>query len=127
MSEAHLIRSEVLTTMVHYGQRFTTERITPGAYDNENGTTAEATSIEYGGWGRLGRYADRMIDGTRIRQGDRRATFVPDDCDFVPQEGDVFEAECDGSPFSAVSIQTREVNGVPIAYTMQLRSTGDAR
>jgi hypothetical protein len=103
------------------GQAMTLQRITAGAYDPTTGTTSSDTTTNYAGKGRLGDYDDRVIDGTLIKAGNRRCTFLPDDKSIVPQVGD--KIVVGATTYQVMQpIKSRDINGIYIAHTFQVSS-----
>lgn len=109
-----------------FGQPMTIQRSTPGAYDPTSGNTGAPTIAVYSGVGRLGNYRDAVVDGTIIQQNDRRVTWQPDEecADFIPRIGDqvIVTGEPAGvPPFAVMDLDPRQVAGVWIGFTLQVR------
>lgn len=102
------------------GREITITRKTAGTYDQTTGTATQ-TEESYPGRGRVGDYADRQIDGTLIRRGDRRVTWLPDveNESFVPRESDIVSFGDEIA--TVVSVKVRELGDEWFAYTLQIR------
>lgn len=123
--DASSARADLIDTFTDYGRALTVQRPLAGTYDPATGEVTygtgqtSATMSSYPGIGRLGTYRDDLVDGARIKQNDRVATFIPTDLAFVPQVDDRLVAGSD--VYAIVSIKTRELGGEPICYTLQIR------
>lgn len=100
-----------------YGRTLKLRRVNAGTYDVETGD-APQTTTDKDGVGKIGSYADRLVDGANIRRGDRLCTFIPNDATVVPEEEDRI---VDGAEvYQVVNVKKREINDF-IAYTLQVR------
>lgn len=100
------------------GQPVTVIQQTAGTY--QPGTQAVGiTPTNKTGRGRVGSYRDKDIDGSRILQGDRRITWLPDGWTFVPVAG--MQVSFGSETLAIVSVIKRELGGTPICYTLQVR------
>lgn len=124
--QATILRSDLIATFGEFGRALTVSRMGvngDGVYDPSTGivtpVSGAAPEIAYTGIGRVGTYADRLIDGTMITNKDRKVTFIPDDTSFVPEVNDRLTAGPD--VYTVVSHKTYELGGMPIAYTLQVR------
>lgn len=127
MSSAPTLRRSIAAMLAAEGRAVTMTYKAAGTYDAATGAGTPGATSTKSGRARIGSYDDRLVDGTRIRQGDRLVLFQPDDWTYVPAEGHVLDAPATASmpatKLVAVSIKTRELGGVPISYTMQMRGT----
>lgn len=120
MSIGDDLHADFAAFLAEFGRAVTIRRLTPGTYDPATGDGGTTTTKNYSGTGRLGNYSDALMDGTLIKQGDRRMTFQPDDKTFVPAIGD--SAIVGASTFAVVNAsKTREIGGTVFLYTLQLR------
>lgn len=119
MSLATQFQSDVNTFLTDIGRAMTLRRITAGTYDVTTGITSGDTSTDYAGYGRIGDYSDRARDGTIIKEGDRRVTFMPTNTAIAPQVGDRLVVGSD--TYAIVNFQTREIGGTVAEYTLQIR------
>lgn len=119
MAVADDLYASALGLLTDMGEPMTIQRITPGAYDPATGSTGAPTTVNYPGQGRLGNYSDAVVDGTVIKQFDRRVTFVAVPQDFVPQIGDrLIVGEW---TFAIINLKPREIGGNWVCFTMQAR------
>lgn len=124
MSSALENRAQIAAMLAEEGIDVTIRRVVAGTYDPTTGATAAGTTTNYTGRGRLGSYSDRMIDGNRIKVGDRRLTFQPADWGYIPRLGDVVTVPIG---YAVVGpIQVRELGGVSFSYTAQLRGSASS-
>ena len=126
MSEASRLRAELVRLFGgDKGRALTIRRITPGTYVPATGATGAATETDYTGTGRLGTYADSVIDGTLIRADDRKVTWVPGTAAlaFLPRPGDLVIAGADTDDiYSVITVKTRELAAENICHTLQVRN-----
>lgn len=102
------------------GRAITVRHATAGTYDPSTGSGGTVTTRDYAGRGRLGDYSDYLRTNTAIADADRRVTFIPDDLSFVPMPGDTVIVAGE-DPLSIINVKEREIGGVVISYTMQVR------
>lgn len=99
-----------------FGRLVCLRRVTTGEYDPATGAAAqkivdhEATCVFLD-------YAQRDIDGTRIREGDRRVLMAPDAP--RPLTGDA--VVIDDQVLGVVAARVMEPAGVPVLYELQVR------
>ena len=122
MSVSDDLRASVIGLMGDMGQPITIQRITPGAYDPSTGLTGAETTASYPGLGRLGTYADMVVDGTIIQQFDRKVTWVGSDQNFVPRINDRIVAGSD--VYVVMNLKPREISGAWVSFTLQARRGG---
>jgi hypothetical protein len=120
MSEASELRAELtaLFAPTAYGRAMTVTRTTPGAYADD-GSAGAPTTTTFAGVGRVGNYRDALIDGTRILNGDRQITFVPDNIAYRAEPGDTITVGAD--VYAIIAHKLREIGGELISYTLQVR------
>lgn len=125
LSGPQYLREQVIRLMNQWGRSLTFIRSPSLVYDSTTGIAAPATDdLEFEGVGRFGTYADNLVDGSRIRSGDRKVTFVPDDLSYRPLVGDVIVDVIDGTNYKVVNFQIREANGELVCCTLQVRGAG---
>lgn len=123
MSAGSDLRASALQLLRDFGRSLTLRQTTPGTYNPADGSTSAPPPIDYTGVGRIGDYRDSVIDGQLIRQGDRRCTIILDNSSVLPSVGDT--VLIGGTPrYTVVRVQVREVSGVTVVHTLQLRGLG---
>lgn len=119
MTAALALRQSLTALMTDQGRTMTVRRDAQGTYDPATGAAPTGAITTYNAKGRLGDYSDAVKDGTLIQQFDRRCTIVFDDATFVPAAGDTLLVGSDA--YSVVAVKERELGGVFIGFTMQVR------
>jgi hypothetical protein len=119
MTLATDFQASVKTFLGDLGRSMTLRHVTPGTYDPTTGATTDDVTTDYTGTGRLGNYRDSAVDGTLFLQGDRQATFVPDDASATPVVGDTLIVGSD--TYSVINGKERSVNGTAVSWTLQVR------
>lgn len=126
MSEASVLKSDLTGLFAEYGRALTVRRMASnedGVYDPTTGVVTPVSGApaytDYPGIGRIGDYADRLVDGAMITTKDRLATFIPDDAGFVPEANDRLIAGAD--VYTVIRFKTRELGGTAIVYSLQVR------
>jgi hypothetical protein len=99
-----------------FGAACTLVRQTAGAYDPATGS-APITTTSLDTTAAVFDYAQRYIDGTLIKQGDRQAYCAPA---VTPAQGDQFTWQ--GATFTVVSVKPISPAGVPVLFEAQLRA-----
>lgn len=101
-----------------FGTSVSMSRVTPGAYNPETGQTATTTTTQTV-LAVVIDYPQKFIDGTLIRQGDRKA-LVSAVGSTAPIAGDTFT--WGGSPLVVVEAKTLGPAGTAVLYTLQVRT-----
>lgn len=102
--------------LTRFGSTVDIVRETGGGYDPVTGTTTPGTETTYQPKGVLLKYPDRLIDGTRILQSDRR--LILDDT-VNPNASD--KPVVQGEEWNIQDIATISPAGTPIIYEVQVR------
>jgi hypothetical protein len=105
--------------LTRFGAAGTLTRRTMGAYDPASGTGTTTTASEAVTAVVLD-FPQRYIDGTLIRQGDKRAYVSAVDLE-PPQQGDVMTWQ--GTAYEVVSIKDTAPAGTSLIYELQIRTT----
>ena len=103
--------------LTEFGAPVTLPRTTAGTYDPVTGVTTEGSDNTATTTGLLKPYPESLIDGTRIKSGDRMLVLVP-----------TVEPTLDDSPVmggetlgNIVSIVSSNPAGTPVCYFCQVR------
>ncbi|MCC8946009.1 hypothetical protein H8A97_13090 [Bradyrhizobium sp. Arg62] len=109
-----------------YGRKVVLSRQVPGAYDPSTGETAPASVLSNTTRGLLLGYKDSLINGTLIKQGDRKCILKVKGMTMTPQDTDILEVydktgKTVTDTYSVVSFKTGELGGTPYLYTLQVR------
>lgn len=123
MSAGSDLRASTLQMLTEYGRQLTLRQSMPGTYSPVDGSTSAPTATDYNAIGRIGDYRDTVVDGQLVRQGDRRCSIIFDNSSVIPAVGDTLLIG--GTPrYTVVRVQVREVSGVTVVHTLQLRGIG---
>lgn len=107
--------------LTEFGQGITFGSVTTGAYDPTTGTVTNTTT-NYTGKGAAFDYEQKDIDGTNIRQGDRRVYIAPD-LGVVPKTGDTVTL-ADGTVLNVVASRPLSPAGTMVLHECQCRGVG---
>lgn len=99
------------------GMAMTLARITPGVYDPATGSVA-STSATHTGFGVKLNYAQNMVDGSRILQGDQRVYLDPL-IGATPQPADTLTIGTD--VWNVVESRPLSPAGVVVLHDVQVR------
>lgn len=102
--------------LTRFGNTVSIVRTTGGTYDPVTGAETPGTETTYAPKGVLLKYPDRLIDGTRILQSDRK--LILDDT-IVPVADD--KPVVQGEEWNIQNIMTISPAGTPIVYEVQVR------
>lgn len=102
-----------------YGRAVTLRRRTPGTYDPSTGATGAETVTSNLTRAIILGYRDSLINGTLIKQGDRKAILKRKGMTMTPQEAD--ELVVGSDVYSVVSHKTGELGGTNYLYVLQIR------
>ena len=118
-----------------YGRDATLERKTLAAYNTSTQTAAKTTASHSVRVIMLG-FSTRLIDGTNIKVGDRRAVTKALNLTIVPDEGDVLVLPAvtlslitiPAERLSVIDVKSISIgDGTPLVYIMQVRKGGPPR
>lgn len=102
-----------------FGRDVTLTQLTPGAYTSSSGASAAATTTNYSTRGLILGYRDHLVDGTLIKQGDRKGILKAKDLTTVPAVGDKLTV---GSVIYTIEhVKPNELGGTDFVYIVQLR------
>jgi hypothetical protein len=101
-----------------FGQAVIVTRVEEGEYDPSDGT-GTSTSTPYPGMGVALDYRQDQIDGTLIRQGDRRIYIAPD-LGMVPKTGDTVTL-AEGAVLNVVASRPLSPAGTVLLHDVQVR------
>jgi len=102
--------------LLEFGEAITLRRTTPGTFDGATETETGATVADLATLGIQSKYAQGLIDGTRIQSQDK--LFILDDTQ-IPSVTDQIKV---GSVYwSIVDVKPVEPAGVPLVYFVQAR------
>ncbi len=99
-------------------------RRTPLTYDPATGTATPGTPTDAAVVAHLRTVRDDLVDGTRIRAGDRLAIIAAKGLTLTPQVGDTLYEGDDpvtAPAFTVVEIRPRTVGLTPVAYELLVR------
>lgn len=102
--------------LTRFGSTVQIKRTTGGTYDPITGATTPGTETTYEPKGVLTKYPDRLIDGTRILQSDRK--LILDDT-VEPNASD--KPVVQGEEWTVQEISTISPAGTPIIYEVRVR------
>lgn len=102
-----------------YGRDVTLRRTVPGTYNPADGSTGAPTVTDYPTRGLLLEYADTLITGSLIKQGDRICILKVQNLTAVPLQTDKLLVGSD--IYDIVSFKTGELGGTAYLYTLQVR------
>lgn len=106
----------VTDLLTQFGTAFVLARDVGGSIDDVTGAVVAGTPADQVVTGLLKVYPDKLIDGTRIQQGDRLLVI---DASVQPLHTD--RPVIEGEEWSVVSIETANPAGIPLAYFIQVR------
>lgn len=115
---ATTIAPDVLKIIQIFGGPVTLRRIDEGSYDPSTGAMSGSSQEDIATTGAVTPYTDREIDGTRILQHDQKC-YIPKIA-AVPAPGD--KVIRGSLTLSVVTVKVYEINGVAVAYAMQVRN-----
>lgn len=98
-----------------FGAAATLKRQSGTAYDPATGTSTQ-TYTSYATTAAVFDYAQKYIDGTLVKQGDKQAYCAPS---VAPEQGDRFT--WDGADYTVVAVKPVAPAGTPVLYEAQLR------
>jgi len=101
-----------------FGQAITLGSVTTGAYSAETGSVTN-TVTNHAGFGAVFDYAQRDIDGTVIKKGDRRLYIAPN-IGAIPKTGDTVTLS-DGAKLTVVLSSPLAPAGTVLLHDVQLR------
>ncbi len=110
------LRASAERLIKRFGSAATLTRTTRATFDAGAGSYGTETEAEYPTLAVLRDYEDRLIDGTRIVRGDRRAILDPG---VVPVIGDTLTIG--GTDYRVIAVKTENPGGTPVYYEAQVR------
>lgn len=105
-----------LELLDEFGAAVTLQRTTGASVDPVTGEITSGTDASVVTTGLIKPYPDRMIDGTRILQGDRELVLSDEQ---TPVASD--KIVVGGENWSIVNIKTISPAGIPVCYFCQVR------
>lgn len=102
-----------------YGRDITLRKATKGSYDPATGQLASLTTTDYATRGLLLRYRDAVIDGTIIKQQDRKCVVKVKGLAATPEVEDRVIVGPD--TYTVINFKTIELGGTVVLYTLQVR------
>lgn len=106
-----------------YGRDIVIIRTPPGTYDAATGTSVPAAPVEYPTRGLLLSYRDRSIDGTLIRQGDRKCIVKVLGLAVEPAAG--WRVRVAADTYTIMNdVKKSELGGTAFLFVLQLRKGG---
>jgi hypothetical protein len=114
-----MLGDDVAYLLEDFGSDLTLTRRNAGAYDPTIGTVVSGNPTLYTLRGVFINYMDANVDGTVVRMGDRRLLIKASGATFTPRVGDRV------SGLQVIDVRTIAPNGVAIAWSCQMRGTGD--
>jgi hypothetical protein len=102
-----------------FGRNVTLRRTVAGAYDPATGATAAATVTDYSSRGLILGYKDSLINGTLIRQGDRKCILKSLNLGTVPEETDGLIVPQTLSAFRGTSASSLAIGGGAKVFVTQ--------
>lgn len=87
-----------------------------GTYSISTGRVTGATPLVWSGTGFDIYFDSATVNGTTIRQGDKRVVVKASGLTYAPQAGDRID-----DAFEVVNVRTIQPNGEPIAYDCHVR------
>jgi hypothetical protein len=110
-----MLGEDVAYLLEDFGSDLTLTRQAPGVYDPATGAMASTATATHTIRGVFINYADRNVDGTVVRMGDRRLLVRASDAPVTPAIGD----RVDG--LQVIDVRSIAPNGVAIAWACQMR------
>lgn len=104
-----------------FGRDVTVRKTVPGIYDPSDGSTTAPTVTDYPTRGLLLAYADKLIDGSLIRQGDRKAILKVQNLGVALTETDDLMLLVGTDKYTVVSMKTGELGGTTYLNVLQIR------
>lgn len=110
-----MLDEDVAYLLEDRGSDLTLSRQAAGAYDPSAGTMASTSTTTYTIRGVFINYADRNVDGSVVRMGDRRLLVRASDAPVTPAIADRVGG------LQIIDVRTIAPNGAPIAWACQMR------
>ena len=111
-----MLEESVLQLMRDFGSDLTLSRAGAATYDPSAGTVSNGTPTTLSARGVFIEYHQDNIDGTLVKRGDRKLLLAAEGATGTPAVDDVV------SGMKVVDVRTIAPNGVPIAWTCQVRA-----
>lgn len=110
-----MLADDVLQLMQDFGSTVTLTRAGTATYNPATGITTNSTGSSMTARGVFINYADRNIDGTLVRQGDRRLLLAASGATGVPAVND------EVAGYKVLDVREIAPNGTAIAWACQVR------
>lgn len=102
------------------GQACTINVVTPGAYDAATGTST-ATTVSTAVTAAIFDFPQGLIDGTLIRQGDKKVLMSAYGHSVTPRPADTL-TDAAGTVYTIVTAKATAPGGTVVLWTLQVRS-----
>lgn len=109
--------ADALSLLTEFGAAATLKRTAAGVYDPATGNAAETTTTLPTTAAVLA-FPQKYIDGTLIRQGDRRALCAPG---VEPKAGDVLAWQ--GADLAVIAVKPLAPAGLPVLFEAHIRGS----
>lgn len=124
MSAGNDMSRSILRMIKARGQTMTFRRVAEGVYDPATGQATPGVPQDENALVALVNYRLALVDGVNIQRGDRRALVSARKTDGstltkVPRTNDLLVGV--GNTVQVITVEKIEVDGVPVAYTCQVR------
>ena len=111
------LKAEVDALLVEFGQDCIIRRQSAATVDPVTGAVTPGATTNIPVVGCITDYADKLIDGTNIKRGDR---LVYIQAVTPPKQGDLF-IEANGTQWAMVDFDAVDPAGLALVYALQLR------
>lgn len=102
-----------------FGRDVTLTQVSPGIYSATTGGATTPTSLAYVTRGLILGYRDHLVDGTLIKQGDRKGILKAKNLDVTPGVGD--KLTVGAVTYTVMHVKPNELGGTEFVYILQLR------
>lgn len=109
--------------IAQFGQSAQIRRVTAGAYNPTTGSRAASTSVDHSCYLVISEYHEKTIDGTIVKQGDKKALISAQNLSIVPKILDTVIL-ADGTwviPDSLGAVKPIAPAGINVAFEVRLR------
>lgn len=111
-----MLSNDVAFLLQDFGSNLTLTRQPAGAYNPNTGAMTPGATVTFTIRGVFINYTDRNVDGTVVRMGDRRLLVQAKDATVTPAINDRVGG------LQVIDVRTIAPNGVPIAWSCQMRA-----
>jgi hypothetical protein len=112
--------ADILPDFIENGQPIAIRRTTPGPFNPATGKYDVGTVKNFPGHALASGYHAKLIDGTRIKQGDQQFTVAASGLGVEPTVSDKL-LDATGGVWGIVSCQAVAPGGVALLYRVQVR------